>query len=495
MSDKIKSRLKTFHASVADFFKQLKPMKKPFLILFIIFFIAIIPIIRANFYYIDDIGRSVFGYREWAKTFSRHLSDFFAVIMHTDMRVADISPLTQLIAAVFMAASGAIIAYVFSDRKKVSPLTLIAIIPMALSPYFLECFSYKFDSPYMAMSVFVSVLPLLFYEKHPAIYVSVSAVATVAMCSLYQPSSGIYPMLILFLCLRLWNNGGENKKTLMLLIYSVAAFILGLLIFKLFLMKKVDTYTSTSMLPLKEIIPGFIKNITAYYKLVLTQFRQLWLILTALCVLAFIVVTAVNSTRNKLLSLGYSVLTLVLSAFLAFGVYPILSTPLFAPRAMYGFGVLLALICVGVCSSARLRFMGIASVALSWCFVVFAFMYGNALSVQKDYTEFRMQMVIEDLTHLDIVQTDCIKNLKFEGHIPKAPAVRNIQSTMLNTLVPNTFGGGWTWAQYYFFHHRDLKNVKQSDKLSVPTEQLELKVDTVYHTIYTDEQNILVKLK
>ena len=63
----------------------------------LVYFIGIIAIIRANFYYIDDLGRSVEGYRGW-ENFSRYLSNFFSLFIHGGFYLTDISPLPQIIA-------------------------------------------------------------------------------------------------------------------------------------------------------------------------------------------------------------------------------------------------------------------------------------------------------------------------------------------------------------------------------------------------------------
>ena len=112
---------------------------KPVLIMFGIYTLGISAIIRADFLYIDDIGRSVQGYRGW-ENWSRHVSNFLAIFIHADTRINDISPLTQLIAAFLIAASSVALVYVIND-KKITKIALAASIPIGLSPYFLQCFS------------------------------------------------------------------------------------------------------------------------------------------------------------------------------------------------------------------------------------------------------------------------------------------------------------------------------------------------------------------
>ena len=59
--------------------KELKIFIKPFLILAVIYIIAFSAIIRANFLYIDDLGRTFNGYKDW-DGFSRYTSNFLSTI-------------------------------------------------------------------------------------------------------------------------------------------------------------------------------------------------------------------------------------------------------------------------------------------------------------------------------------------------------------------------------------------------------------------------------
>jgi len=165
---------------------------KPVLIMFGIYAFGISAIIRADFLYIDDIGRSAHGYRGW-ENWSRHISSFLAIFIHADTRINDISPLTQLIAV-----SSVVLVYVINNEK-ITKTALAASIPIGLSPYFLECFSYKFDAPYMALSVFVSIVPFVFMKNMLAFSVA-SVLGILIMCMTYQASSGIYIIIVILLC-------------------------------------------------------------------------------------------------------------------------------------------------------------------------------------------------------------------------------------------------------------------------------------------------------
>lgn len=470
-----------------------KILKKPLLYIFLIYFLAIFAIIRANFNYIDDLGRAATGYRRW-ETFGRYASNFLSMFIHTDKYLADISPLTQILAVLIIAFASIIVLSTFSNQRKISWWNIIAVMPLGLSPYFVECLSYKYDSPYMALSVLVSVFPLLFVERDIRLYSFTSIVCTILMCISYQSSSGIYPLLVIFYCFGLWNS--KKKDAFKILFISAANYLIGLGIFRIFIMKPVDTYVSTSMFPIKELIPGFFGNLYEYYRLVYNDLPTLWIVLIIIIAVCFVVTSVMKSSRPKYQSFLMSGLVLVLSILLAFGVYPALTAPLVAPRAMYGFGVLIAFMTVNISFSYKMYPAKIVCFMLSWCLLVFSFIYGNALSEQKRYNDFRVQMVIDDLNDSNAISENATKKIQLSGSIGNSPVIDNMLPyyPILDRIIPSTFSADH-WGEYYFYNYFDLRNIERDTSIDLTTLDLPVIDDTIYHTIKGNDNYILIELK
>lgn len=130
-----------------------------FIILFLSFFVALSSLIRGNVGYGDDIARTVKGYG--LNVYSRIGSEYLSNIVHTDSFLADISPLSQLIAIAVIAFSCILLLKAISGKNNFSVWQIAAVLPLGINPFFLECLSFKFDSPYMAISVLVSIIPVL----------------------------------------------------------------------------------------------------------------------------------------------------------------------------------------------------------------------------------------------------------------------------------------------------------------------------------------------
>lgn len=473
-------------------------LKKPFFILTVIYCLAFYPIARANFNYIDDLARVNTGARGWSN-FSRFVSEYLSVFIHSSRYLTDISPLPQLIAIFLLVLSSLIILHLFKNGKKITLINMISVIPLALSPYFLECLSYKFDSPYMALSIFASVFPFLFYgkeNKKKLTFSFVTFLGTLVMCTTYQAASGIIPLMALFLSFQFWKEK-EGKEAIKLLGLSAISYLLGLITFKLFIMIPADTYVSSSFLPIKELIPGFFGNLKTYYGYVRSDFRKSCLLLIGLMTICFIFIQVKQSKQKKVLSILVSIMLLAFSGLLVFGLYPGLVKPLFLPRAMYGFGILLALLGVNSTNSEKLYFPKLIVLGLCWFLFTFSFTYGNALSEQKRYIDFRVQSVVNELNNLT---QNTSKTIQLNGTIGKAPAIEHMPQgyqNILHRLITQSFGSVWMWDIYYFVHYFKLNNVLViSDENAVIPDNLEVLKDTMYYTIEVNDQDyILITLK
>lgn len=482
-----------------DIISLWKTYKKTFLYLLILHIIGISAIIRANVSYIDDVGRSALGYRNFG--YGRDLANFLASLAHAGLTVRDISPLTQMLAVCFLSAACCIVIHLLSENREFNLWTIIAVLPLGLSPYFLECLSYKFDSPYMALSILVSVLPFLFRKYGLIPYGIASAAGCLAMCALYQSSSGIYPMLTALLCFLQWNKGRPSKDVLRFLLVSASSYCLALIIFRLcFVFGSSDASGYVNYSISLSLLP---KNLHDYFSHIKSDFKPWWLGMTALIAASFIYISAYDSVgRPRVLSGFLAAVALLVMLLLSYGAYSVLEAPLMAPRAMYGFGVFIAFISVCISGESPISSIRLACFYLSWSFFVFAFVYGNALADNQRYLEFRAEAAI-----MDVCETEAFRSVKEDGEklriqyfgsISWSPLVirDDDNHNLLVRLVPNIVSSDWVHGQIYlrwYFGIGDYIIIDSSEDFR----ELDLPVlkDTFYHTIRGDGERILIEFK
>jgi hypothetical protein len=467
--------------------------------MFGLYTLAIISIIRADFLYIDDLGRAIFGYREWGVSFSRYISDFLAVFIHTDTRITDISPLPQIIAALFIAIASVLLVYIISDGK-VTKTACFLSLPIGLSPYFLQCFSYKFDSPYMALSVLASIIPFLFMQNY-LVFSLISIISLLIMCMTYQASLGIYIIIVIMLCYKTWS---DRKKTggeiIRFAIVSALSYCASMVFFRLFLMRNVDNYVSSKMYPIRELFSGIVNNFISYIKLVNTDFGFIWKFLLFILCLTFISTSVFLTKKNKFVALVVSLVTIIAMCLMSFGVYLAIIKPLFSPRGMYGFGVFIACIAVYLSNISK-KIILLPSLLLCWCFFVFSFTYGNALSEQKRYNIFRTEILLHDLSMLFPDKTEEPLLVKLENSEGYAPSIQriSIQNPVIGRLIPVNLRSQWMWSyifltHYYNFNLQKGENFNLQWDESIDKDGLNEIFNSYYHTIKSDGRKVLIIL-
>jgi hypothetical protein len=436
------------------------------------------------------------------------------VIIHADFSINDISPLPQLLAVLCIAAASVLLVYALNNGK-ITVIGLLASVPLGLSPYFLSCLSYKYDAPYMALSVLASIIPFIFRESKRAFAAS-SIFALWAMCMSYQASSGIYVMLAVIIAFCEWNGGQKSgKEAGVFIAIAAASYCAALISFRIFLMNPSGGYIGTAMFSLPELIPGILGNFKRSVLVINSDFAFLWKAGTALLCVLFIVTATKETARNKLAAALVSAIALFAAFSMSYGAYMALARPIYAPRGIFGVGVFIAIAAVCV-TRAKHKTNIAAALALNWCFFVFAFTYGNALYAQKQYIDFRTEILVNDLSRIFPQGTSEKMLIQLEGSAGFAPAVRHIafHYPVITRLVPSLLSGPKSYwgifnlLAYFNWGTIEMINFKNTSRPDANTGEvmdfiegdftllgLPVALDTSYHTIKSDGEKILVILK
>jgi len=474
---------------------------KPILLMFGVYLLGIFTIIRANYSYLDDLGRSISGYRKWHNE-SRYVSEFSSILVHGDTHLTDISPLPQLSAIFILSLSSVLLVYIIGN-KKMTVVRLLASVPLGLSPYFLECLSFNFDAPYMALSILASIVPFLFIARRKAFLFS-TIVSLLIMCMTYQAASGIYLLVVVILCFQDWNSRKKsNKEILSFLGIAAFAFCVAMLLFKFFFMKSFDEhesgYVSNKMHSFPQIIIGVLNNIKNYTATLNHDLGIIWKICIIFVLLFFILQSMYRSAQKKINSFFVSTFIIGFSFIFSYGIYSLLKIPSFRPRALFGFGFFLACFCIYVAKNNNKPAV-VSVIALNWCFFIFAFSYGNALSDQKRFVEFRIGLLLHDLSDLYPNMNDDDLSIQIKNSIDYVPSIKNIAKhyPIVESLVPKLLGEDF-WDYFYLIHF----NIIQYKMINNPvissfdfcSLNLPVVLDSYYHTIRSDGSRVLIILK
>lgn len=464
-----------------------------------IYTLGLLALLRADFNYKDDVGRAASGYREWDAA-SRYVSDFLSRIIHnmSGGTITDTSPFSQILALLLLAITACCLLCLFTQIDDVGTGQKIVLycstIPIVLNPYFLVCLSFKFDAAFMAISILVSVLPLMFVRCKPLHYVCISTGLLLIMCLTYQPSSGIYPLVVTAYTFTRWNEDDWNvKESLLFLLESVAAFGAAMFIFKCVFAHNSPNYIAGEIWAWKDMFSGVVHNYREYYRHIHDDFNRTWeLLILALAVLYYIH-SVLSSKRHKLAAAVMSALVMFAESLMTFGVLICMKDISFRSRWMYGFGFLLGLYAISLAGRKRAYLGKMVAVCVSWIFFIFAFTYGNDLAVIKAHTDTRTTMIVNSLNTLQLINDGKEYRFSCKGKENWPESIRHhIQGfPVLERMIP---GNGKYWSnRYYIQHCFGIENMRYDR--AVKKMKLPLLQSTSFYNIRGNDNCILIEYK
>ena len=108
---------------------------RPTIYAFVVLLVATLAIWRTSLPYVDDINRDYNGGYAFSYAFARHSPSLLMYFLNMDFTLQNLSPLTQILAMLFIAIACVAITYILCRKQiKYLPLTfstLIAINPLA----------------------------------------------------------------------------------------------------------------------------------------------------------------------------------------------------------------------------------------------------------------------------------------------------------------------------------------------------------------------------
>ena len=184
---------------------------------------------------------------------------------------------------------------------------------------------------------------------------------------------------------------------------------------------------------------------------------------------------------------------------LVFGVYPFLTEPIFEPRSMYVFFILISILAIKCCSCKHNLIVKVSSICLAYAFFTTSLIFGNACFEQFKYNQLRLTLLINDINNLDIKNEKILK-IDIEGTVGRSKKIDGIVDKLpvFNKLLPTTLGDNNSILQVYeIATYYDIPNVEFNTltKNKISDKEMEFVKETRYHSIYQKDNYVLVKLK
>lgn len=470
---------------------------KLLVIVCLIILFAYSSLIRANYNYVDDIGRNLTGSVEWGFNFARWMINIFNIGLQENRSMVDMSPYIQYVAFFFIGVSVLITSFIFSmeyEFESIRYKTLAASFLIALNPYFLECLSYKYESVGMAFSVMISILPFLFLRYKKLFSIS-SIICLILMCLSYQASSGIYILFVLFCGYIMYSTDKITfKEYFIFCLKSALLYIIALGLYYISFVPFVfNSYRSTEI-AFSNLIPTVINNTANYFSDVSHDFNIYWKIVIGAVLLSCILIGFISEKKNRVAKTFVLIVVIILASILSYGSYLALVQYANSARMIYGIGIFIAL--AGILSSLYnekySRILFLPCILLLMSFLSYSFAYGNALVAQDEYEKSIEQMVLADINTLDNEKKEYNIAILQSGN-PYAPVVQHVAYVypITTRLVPAMLTGVWWWGGYHLSAYNGYN--KLPENFSADLADYELVFDRIKYEIYKLDSNLVIK--
>jgi len=455
-----------------------------------LFAVSYIKLLVSGFRFEDDIGRDFDGIAGWLWGDSRYITRLLSLVIHVNIPLLpQIAPLPQILTLLILIPAVILLAWLVTDGR-INLFSILSASFICLTPFFAGNIAYQFDSPYMALSILLPIAAFLF-RKNLHTFIFMSFIFLECTCMTYQASTSIFIVLTAITAWQMWLDKQDRHTLLAFTGAAAAVFAISLILFKLFYMDIIEydptQYYSTRVIP-SQLGITLMRNSAAYIQKTFLFYGNSWSqILLFFIFVSFIAVSVRRSKRNMLLTSVSSLALLAVTWVLSYGAFLVFERPMMEVRALTGFNVFIAVLCIFI-TMPRGKELPVlrrtAVILLLYSNIVFLQVFTNAVKTQEKYQDFRCTLLLSDMN--GIAKPDMEYSLMFDGSIGYSNALQAEmhQYPLLRELVLLMFRSNNIWnndyVENYNFHAARCK-VKPADLVLIK--------DTFYHTIYAGKDN------
>ncbi|WP_311749210.1 glucosyltransferase domain-containing protein [Proteus terrae] len=460
-------------------------MKNKFILLLCV--IYILPIILANVYYIDDMGRAASGYG-WDDD-GRIFATLIMQAISFNQIIASIYPLSLIISAFIILLSGYIVSQVLIQKN--NSFYNISSLILLTSPFYLENLSYRYDSIPMSLSVLLSVIPFL-YKSKLKFFISSLFCLTIVF-GLYQTSSMIY--FAVLVCI-LIGSIKEKKilKNYKIIIISLFCFLSSYIIYKNILSFYEINLNRGQLIKLDEHFLGLILDrLDSYYLIYKSLLDSNYVIAISPLIISLFLSVVLYIKSGGISSIVSNILFLfLLSLLFILTMLPnlVIINPWYSPRTMVCFPFIIYGIIL-YCNNINKIFLNISISILIFFSFILSNSYGNILKSNDEYNSFLSQSISSTIMENNHYSS---YNLVIVGR-QKTPHRSNLQYEIypiLKRVTPVYMTEGWYWGVASLSNYLNINSVSNRSEISKKTCDYNLIKETSLYSIYSEDDLFIV---
>ena len=207
-----------------------------------------------------------------------------------------------------------------------------------------------------------------------------------------------------------------------------------------------------------------------------------------------------KTKQNKLITLLTLFIFIPVIFSVSFGPYIIFDELPTDPRYMYCIGVLITIIGLPICVEKKYYLCKVVEIMISFSFVVYFLIFGNALSSQKEYADFRNNQIVEAINDSDILKDKKTVQINVKGTIGFSESVENMieEYPILKKTIPVMLSDSskWGWGDQKLRQYYKM-NLIEAGKQIDNNQKLIIIKDTYFYKIKSnsDRDYLLIELK
>lgn len=476
-------------------------------------FLLILPIILADVYYVDDIGRSMDGNAAW-KNDGRPLMLIMARIFSNGNKLMPVFPLPLILAVVLLSYSLVLLARRISTER--NPLIVASALAFFFTNLFiLENFSYSYEAFGMILALCLfSLLFVVFENPRGKRYFVISFLVTMISVCTYQAAIGAYLGFIIIesvICIR---KNIQPKNILVNVIARLIPFIISVVIYKLTIARAlvkigyakehagaISFFSEQGLHQIGLNFLGFLDMWKIYFFTmgpVLTAGIVLILVLSA-----YFMVREYRKQLNNLqgwkewsveLYIACSSIAVAIAAILPF---LFLQNPTYAPRVFLSFSIFTMYLGFLLCYVGQhCKYMYVFLPLFLLFNLSFSSAYGIALNREDKHDAQIAQYIVYDLNQIEQQQGKRYEKISILGTEQKCKEVELLskKKPLMGRLIPGYMTTDWYWAGKYIEHYRlgKMDNEKLTDEDKEIVTSAQPLRENEYYELYTNEDKAII---
>lgn len=429
-----------------------------------VIFIFVLPIILANQYYIDDIGRASFGYRKWGVD-GRPVADMVMSLINLSSRMVDLAPLPILLSVAMLSISFSLYRKNFLDESRWS-----FIVPLAFlaNPAIISVFSYRFDVFTFSCAIAAAFFIYSYRTNNFIINIVTGSILTTLVLSTYQAVINLVGLL--FICELVTNIAKLQNplKTIKVVLERACQVALGGIIYAKLILPNTFKGDHSSNHPgvSGDLLSAAKINAMKYYNFASNNFYkshgEMFFNISAIACIVMVLFLSYRYAKmyrgnwQAWIVIAGSILASALALPMTMGALLILENALGGVHlymAVGGFYLLLATLIFH--TFRKYSFVSILIIIPLFYNLTLLFAYGNALQAQERINK----VILSEISAAIHGQNDDKLSVIFTGTAPRSDIVKNasVNYPLIKYAVTDYFWN-WYWASAYM----SMNGIKQT---------------------------------